>query len=225
MLITNFDSFVENLLTCGFSMGGENDEGVFALSNYFDENIKWHSGVVAYDPWEWRIKVLEDRDDIAYAKLFFKKSGFISRDWYPYFLCARRKGKTFEEAFLDGYITAAEKRVYDVINAYDAIPFHEIKRLAGFSKENKSEFEKAITGLQMKMFITMCGRKRKTSQFGAEFGWSSTVFCTVERYFSAEVFEKADRISPVEAAEKIKAQILSLNPQANLKKVTKFING
>lgn len=225
MLITNFDIFVENLLKCGFSMGGENDEGVFALSNYFDENIKWHTGEVDFDPWEWRIKVLEDRDDIAYAKLFFKKSGFISEAWYPYFLSARRKGKTFEEAFVDGEITAAEKRVYDVIASYDAIPFHEIKPLAGYSTENKTEFEKAITGLQMKMFITMCGRKRKTSQFGEEFGWSSTVFCTVEQYFSAEVFEKANRISPIESAEKIKAQILALNPQANLKKVTKFING
>ena len=27
------------------------------------------------DPWEWRIRVLDERDDIAYAKLFYKKSG------------------------------------------------------------------------------------------------------------------------------------------------------
>ena len=61
------------------------------------------------------MRVLEERDDIAYAKLFFKKSGFITREWYPYFLSARRSGFSFEDAYYGGTISNAAKRVYDAI--------------------------------------------------------------------------------------------------------------
>jgi hypothetical protein len=77
----------------------------------------------------------------------------------------------------------------------------------------------------MKMYLTMCGRQQKISQKGEEYGWSSTVFCTVESYFGNDVFEKADKIGDREAAEKITEQIYRLNPEANPKKIMKFIKG
>ena len=80
------------------------------------------------------MRVLDERNDIADTTLFFKKSGFITKEWYPYFLSA-------------------------------------------------------------------------------------------ERFFGGAVFEEADKI-PVEAAyEIIKEQILRLNPAAQEKKISKFING
>ena len=102
-MIQNFADFCRELLSCGFSMGGGNAKGIFALIDYdwtnqdvLDTPVKWHCGDPEVDPWEWRMRVLEERTDIAYSKVFFKTSGFITRDWYPFFYAVRRNGESFE---------------------------------------------------------------------------------------------------------------------------------
>jgi hypothetical protein len=77
----------------------------------------------------------------------------------------------------------------------------------------------------MKLFITICGARQKVSLQGAEYGWRSTVFCTVEKFWDKAVFEKANTISTGEAIEKITEQIYRLNPEANAGKIKKFIEG
>jgi hypothetical protein len=229
-MIRNYNDFVETLLVAGFSMGGGNDEGIYAVipwgwkeSPPYDTPVSWHTGDSDTDPWEWRIKVLDERDDIAYAKLFFKKSGYITKGWYPYFLAARREGKVFDDACADGKISDFAKRIYEVVMTRGSLSVEDIKSIGGFSKEDKSGFDRALTELQMKMYLTMCGKKRKLSRKGEEFGWSSTVFCTVESYFDKDIFEKAVAIGADEARRVIREQILKLNPQAQEKKISKFI--
>ncbi|HWQ79406.1 MAG TPA: hypothetical protein VN381_11340 [Anaerovoracaceae bacterium] len=56
-------------------------------------------------------------------------------------------------------------------------------------------------------------------------GWSSTVFCTAERFFGEEVFAEAGKTTEQEAVEKITERIYLLNPAAEPKKVIKFIKG
>ena len=148
-------------------MGGGNAKGIFALIDYdwlnrdlLDTPVKWHCGDPEVDPWEWRMRVLEERSDIAYSKVFFKTSGFITKDWYPYFYAVRRNGETFEEAYERGGISHTAKRIYDIVrDGYVAL--HEIKALGGFGKEDKSSFDRVMVELQMGMFITMTGRKQK----------------------------------------------------------------
>lgn len=227
-----YDDFITALLDAGFSMGGGNNDGVFAVIPWswdeappYDTPVRWHTGLPESDPWEWRMRVLDERDDIAYSKLFFKKSGYITKEWYPYFLAARRGSRGFMEAYADGTISHFAKRIYDVIIENETLPLHAIKQIGGFSKEEASRFDRALVELQMKMYLTMCGRQQKLSRKGELYGWSSTVFCTVERYFGKEILEKASRISEREAAEKITEQIYRLNLAAEPKKVAQFIKG
>jgi len=229
----NYNDFVSELLKAGFSLaGGGNDEDVFGLvAHSWDEEpppgspIRWHTGDPETDPWAWRIRVLDERTDIAYAKLFFRKAGYITKEWYPYFLSARRGDKVFEEEYEAGRISHYAKRIYDVIVQNGSLPLHEIKRLTGFSRADKAKFDNALTELQMKMYLTVCGERQKRSQMGLEHGWPSAVFCTTEQFFGEEVFEQAMEISADEAAEKITAQVFRLNPLAQEKKVIKFISG
>ncbi len=232
MVIQHYNDFIETLLKSGFSMGGGSDEGIYSIVPFswneehtFSTPIKWHTGDADTDPWEWRMRVLDERNDIAYGKLFFKKSGYISKEWYPYFLAVRREHATFEEAFMSGKISYMARKIYDVISAHDHVPLHAIKQLAGISKDNQSQFNTALVDLQMKLFITMCGRQQKISKVGNEYGWSSTVFCTTERFFEESVFDKALSLTKKDAQNHIREQILSLNPQADEKKLMKFING
>lgn len=118
-MISSFEDFCQELHRCGFSMGGGNAKGIFALIPYdwtnqdaIDTPVKWHCGDPELDPWEWRMRVLEERTDIAYAKLFFKTSGFITKEWYPYFYAVRRDGEILQDAYEDGKISRAAKRIY-----------------------------------------------------------------------------------------------------------------
>jgi hypothetical protein len=231
-VIRNYDDFVEALLNAGFSMGGGGNDGIYSIIPWnwneeppYDTPVRWHTEDADTDPWEWRIRVLDERNDIAYSKLFFKKSGYITKEWYPYFLAARRSGLDFEDAYTDGTISHFAKRIYDVVFTHDCLPLHTIKQLGEFSKEDKSGFDRALTELQMKMHITMCGTQQKLSQKGEAHGWSSTVFCTTERFFGEAVFGEAEKIPKDAAAQKIREQILKLNPAAQEKKITKFILG
>ena len=214
-MIQNFEDFCRDLNRCGFSMGGGNAKGIFALIDYdwlnqdmLDTPVKWHCGDPEVDPWEWRMRVLEERTDIAYSKVFFKTSGFITKDWYPYFYAVRRNGETFEEAYERGGISHTAKRIYDIVrDGYVAL--HEIK---------------ALVELQMGMFITMTGRKQKKNKYGIEYGWNSTVFTTVENFWAERDFEIPE-LDAEESYEKIRQQILLLNPTAEEKKIRKFIRG
>lgn len=79
-MIQNYDDFCGELLCAGFSVAaGGNDEGVFGLLKYgwndepHDCAVRWHTGDPGTDPWEWRVRVLKERRDIAYGKVFFAK--------------------------------------------------------------------------------------------------------------------------------------------------------
>ena len=76
-MIKNYNDFIEELFKAGFSgaIGGK-DDGVFGLFRYSwgaeeETGIHWHTGDSDTDPWQWRIRVLSERDDVAYSKIFF----------------------------------------------------------------------------------------------------------------------------------------------------------
>ena len=230
--IRDFNGFVENLLEAGFSMGGGNDEGIFALIPWswdetppYETPVRWHTGAPETDPWEWRMRVLDERSDISYSKVFFKKSGYITRDWASQFLALRRGKIGFEEAYAAGTISHAAKRIYSAILDHGTLPLHAIKQVAGFGAEEKSRFDSALTELQMRMYLNMCGRQQKLSQKGEEYGWYSTVFCTTEQFWGDEVFAQAAQIAREDAIQMIAKQVLLLNPNAESKKINKFILG
>ena len=229
-MIRNFEDFCCELQNCGFSMGGGNAKGIFALIDYdwtnqdqLDTPVKWHCGDPEVDPWEWRMRVLEERTDIAYSKVFFKTSGFITKDWYPYFYAVRRNGESFEDAYEQGRISHTAKRIYDIVSQ-NYIALHEIKTQGGFGKEDKSQFDRAMIELQMGFYITMTGRKQKKNKYGIEYGWNSTVFTTVKNFWEERDFD-LPKLDAKESYEKIKTQILKLNPNAEEKVIRKFIRG
>ena len=115
-MIKSFNEFCEKLLESGFSMGGGNPKGIYAIIPFDWKNpipgcpIAWHTGDAETDPWEWRMRVLEERDDIAYGKVFFGTSGYITKEWYPYFPAVRRRGLAFDEWYFEGRAGLLEKR-------------------------------------------------------------------------------------------------------------------
>jgi hypothetical protein len=230
MMISSYKDFIEELLAAGFSQFGLGKDSVASLFPYSwseqpgDCPVRWFCGDPDRDPWRWRERVLE-RDDIAYSKVFFKKHGFITRDWYAYFLAVRRQGRDFDDAYADGLYSRAALRIYDCLRQNGALPVHEIKPLTGFGKDEKASFERALAELQMGLYITVCGHAQKISRAGESYGWASDVYCLVEEFFPDAVFEATALLEPEAAAKKIEAQVCRLNPEAEPKNVRKFIHG
>ncbi len=230
-MVSNFSEFCGEVVRCGFSMGGGSAKGIYSIVPYtweqqdlLDTPVKWHTGDPETDPWEWRMRVLEERRDIAYSKVFFNVSGFISAEWYPRFLAVRRGGETFDEAFGRGAVSRMAKRAYDVIREIDSLAFHEIKSLAFIIREENSQFEQALTELQMKMFITIDGRAQKVNKYGIPYGWSSTSFSTVESFWRRRGVE-LEEMDPEKSYELIYRRVLELNPEAEKSRIERFIRG
>ncbi len=223
--ITSFQNFVENLDACGFTIAGINSENVFTLCDQFADNIVWHTGNPDTDPWEWRIRVLEERNDIAYAKLFFKKGGYIKRDHYAQFMAIRRPYSSVHAAYAEGMLDAYAKRLCEAIAHAGAIPIHELKKLFGVTRENAWRFERALVELQMSLYITICGNRQKISSDGASYGWHSTMFCTVEAFWGDEIVYEARYIDPVAAYRDLELQIYTINPGAVPRRVRTSICG
>lgn len=229
--INGFSDFCAALKECGFSMGGGNAKGVFALIpfDWREEPpgcpVRWHTGDADTDPWEWRMRVLEERDDVAYAKVFFRLSGYITREWYPLFLAVRRRGKNFEEMLRDGEVGRPARRIYEALSRLGAASVPELKREAGFSREEKAAFERGLTELQMKLLVTMCGRGRKVNRFGEEYGWENTLFCTPESFWGEGPIREAEELSPAEAEEAVLRRVFELNPAAEERTARRFVRG
>ncbi|MCL1975818.1 MAG: hypothetical protein FWG61_06645 [Firmicutes bacterium] len=232
MVLNNFNDFVKILLSSGFSIGGGNDEGIYAIVDYDWQNVPpgspviWHTGDSDTDPWEWRIRVLKECDGIAYSKCFFKKSGFITQEFYPYFLALRRGGLEFKDEYTDGLISHNTKRIYDIICEYGELPVHEMKAYGGFGREDKSKFDAALTELQMRLYLTICGTRRRMNAQGKEYGWETTIFCTTERFWeNTDVFARAARLNEADAYAAIRERVLKLNPAAGEQKIRRFAYG
>lgn len=230
MVIQNFDDFYGELKRAGFSLAMGNAEGIYAVIPFGwnekapdETRVRWHTGEAETDPWEWRMRVLNEKEDIAYAKMFFKKSGFITKEWYPYFLAARRAGRTLAEEYEDGLVSRMAKQIYELFTEHDSLAVDEVKQMIGAGREDKSRFDRALVELQMKLYLTMCGRRHKVSLSGAEYGWAATVFATTESFWGQEVFAQAEQLGRAEAAAAITAQVYRLNPAAEAKRIEKFI--
>lgn len=227
-MVNSFEEFCNEIHRCGFSMGGGNAKGIYAVIPYDWKstppgcNIVWHTGDSETDPWEWRMRVLEEQKEIAYAKVFFNASGYIAKGWYPYFLAVRRQGMTLADWYEIGKVSYFEKQIYNVIAENKKIAFHDIKNECGITKETNSQFEKALVNLQKNLFITMCGRMPKFNKYGEPYGWNSTVFCTVEDFWGEDLTAVMDA---EEAYQVIYNRILELNPEAKEKTIKEFILG
>ena len=65
----------------------------------------------------------------------------------------------------------------------------------------------------------------KVSLDGTSYGWHSTTFCTAEAFWGDDIAREARTIDPLAAYCELEAQIYRINPNAEPRKVRKFICG
>lgn len=221
IIIKEYEEFVQLINEIGFMPLSNNCIDFISLSAITHAE-SWHTDHPD-DPWLWKTRV-ETEHKAAYAKIFDKKPGFISLDWYPVFLAARRNNKGFDELYSDGLMSNYAKQIYSLFEHKYELAAHEIKALIGYGKESASKYEAALIELQMKMLVTGNGLKYKLSKSGEEYGWPVISYTTTERWIGQELMEKARNIDPAYAMETITKRIDEICPGADKRRIKKFID-
>ena len=124
--------------------------GEFTLSRYwFAEGVD--------GPWDWRMEVAR-RGVVAYGKLFPRKAGLVSREWYPDLANYRRNGYNFDSRYpvaKKGWQAIGTDVVMDVLLWEEPTLSKDQKRLAGLGGDGLKDFDTVTTNLRMQTYITV----------------------------------------------------------------------
>ena len=141
---------IENLIDkWGFLPFFVNDIEGFSIEEHVDPKC-WFTSMPG--PWEWKGEII--RDGYAYGKIFGKKCGFATLEWYRHLANWRRNGYDFESRKDAGLVPYQDQYVYNALADYGFIQSNGLKSAAGFDKSGgRKGFDTIITRLQMQCRI------------------------------------------------------------------------
>ena len=153
-------------------------------------------------PWEWRMEVAR-RGMVAYGKLFSKKAGLVSREWYPDLASYRRNGYDFDSRYEEGLASYREKYVMDVLLREGPTLSKDLKRMAGFGGDGLRGFDTVMTNLPMQTYVTVHSFEYARDKYGKPYGWGIARYAVAEDVLGVEVTQGAYNRSPEESKARI----------------------
>ena len=157
---------------------------------------------------------LARRGVVAYGKLFAKKAGLVSREWYPDLANYRRNGYDFDARYEDGLASHREKRVMDVLLREGPTLSKGLKRLAGFGSGGLKGFDTVMTNLQMQTYVTVHSFEYAHDKYGRPYGWGVARYAVTEDVLGADVTQGAYNRDPEESKARIIQHLGILCPEA-----------
>ena len=139
------------------------------------------------------------RGVVAYGKLFSKKAGLVSREWYPDFANYWRNGYDFDSRYEEGLASYREKCIMDVLLREGPTLSKGLKRLAGFGGDGLKVFDTVMTSLQMQTYVTVNSFEYAHDKYGKPYGWGIARYAATEDVLGAEVTQGAYDRSPEES--------------------------
>ena len=184
----------------------------------------WFTGFDgAWDAWEWKGPIAR-RKKCVYGKLFNKKAGFVSREWYPDLANWRRDGYDFDALYDDGKASHDDKLVYDMVDQRDdSVLSKELKKLGGFRKGGKKGFDTIITRLQMECYLVVADFTYMTDKKGNPYGWGVARYITPEKYYGKSFTGAVYQRKPEESKERLLTHFRRILPRANEKQLLKIL--
>ena len=190
------------ILGCGFLPLFRNAVPGFSV----EENVPsryWWSGDAAADPWEWRMILAEDAD-IAYGKFFNGVSGFISKDWFPYFAQLKRDGYDSDSAAEEGLLNRRLVKLMGAFKSGGEIIFSNVLKnetcLGG-------AFETALGMAQNKSFLICHSFAQRINRQGMPYGWHVARYCVPELKFGSGAVRSRYDMPVDDAREAVCSQV------------------
>ena len=164
-------------------------------------------------PWEWRMEAAR-RGVVAYGKLFRKKAGLVSREWYPDLANYRRDGYDFDARYDEGKASRREKAIMDALLQNGPMLSRDLKRAAGFEGGGLKGFDTAITNLQMMTYVTVHSFDYLTDKHGNPYGWGVARYAVTEQVLGEDITRGAYHRDPQESRQRLLRQLGLLCPDA-----------
>ena len=205
----------------GFLPLFENEVKGFSVEEHTDP-ADWWTDHEARDPWSWR-EQLARRGRVAYGKFFGGRAGFVSLDWFPRFVNARRDGYDFDALWEEGKAKAKMKRVMDLFPDREELFSNEVRRLAGFGSEGEHGFEGTVTALQMLTYLVVRDFRSRLNKAGQPYGWHIAVLCTPEARWGYDAVTSAYSEEPADSREAIILHLRSCLPEAGEKALRRLM--
>lgn len=195
-------------------------------------------------PWEWKGPVIGNLN-CAYGKLFQKKAGFVSMEWFPELVNYRRSIYNLKTQPKQGM----ERTIYNTVKEHESLLSKEIKALCGFKKKPtkrntnpfdswesealkdllnstkpKGEgFETLITRLQMGTWLVVADFEYLYNKEGEPYGWGIARYTTPEALYGEDAINASSHRSPEESKQRLTAYLSQLLPQATHTQILKII--
>jgi len=215
----------------GFLPFFSNEIEGFSAEEWTDPRYWWTENEKK-DPWVWR-EIIARRGKIAYGKFFDKKAGFISLEWLPYFVNARRGGYDFDARWEDGLAERREKLIMDVYlsegpdgeteYSHERILATALKKKCGFGKEGSKNFPGILTGLQMQTYLVISDFEKRRNKKGEEFGMPVSILLPPEAIWGREVVVSAYHEKPEESWQRIYDHVREMYGEAEEKDILTLI--
>mgnify|MGYP006916108131 CR=1 FL=1 len=172
--------------------------------------------------WEWKGAII--RDGYVYGKLFGRKCGFATLEWYRQLANWRRDGYDFDVRTDDGLAPHQDQHLYNALLPFGQLQSKGLKAAAGFDKAGgRTGFETIITRLQMQCYVCVADFPYLTDKHGKEYGWGVTEYTTPEALYGTRFTEGLYDMEPEASKERIRAHLAGLFPAATDAQIQRII--
>ncbi|MDO4563968.1 MAG: hypothetical protein Q4C12_09105 [Clostridia bacterium] len=218
--ITSCEELEHMVLEFGFLPFFRNEIPGFSVEDYTPPEL-WFSDTED-GPWEWKGPVARG-GTCVYGKLFRKKAGFISLDWFPDFANYRRDGYDFDARCDDGLVFYKDKYLYETIAESGSILTGDMKAKCNYGKDGNKGFDTVITRLQMQTYINIADFDYMTDKNGKQYGWGVARYTTPEVQYGYEIVTSAYSRSPEESRKRMLNYLEKLLPQAKEEQIRRLL--
>lgn len=243
MTTINYCGDIEKLISeLGFLPFFYNGIPDFSIEEFTPQEL-WFSDEEE-GPWEWKGPIIRNMD-CAYGKLFQKKAGFVSMQWFPELVNYRRSVYDLHAQPVD----SMERVIYNTVREHDSLLSKEIKAICGYkkkpakrstnpfdswessavkalmkaSKPKGDGFETLITRLQMGTWLVVADFEYLYNKKGEPYGWGVARYTTPEALYGEDVIRASSHHTPEESKALLMDYLRERLPQATEGQIVKMI--
>lgn len=183
----------------------------------------WYSSDHEWAVWEWKGPVIRETG-CAYGKFFEKKAAFVSAELFRDLANYRRDGYDFDARYDDGLASRRDLELYELIEKNAPVLSKTLKAMGDYRKGGRTGFETSVTRLQRQCYVVISDFVYALDRYGQPYGWGAAEYSTPEKLFGENFTAKVYSRSPGESGEIVAARLRALLPDADEKRIQKFLD-
>lgn len=165
--------------------------------------------------WKWKGPIVTEMPCV-YGKLFCKKAGFVSREWWPDLMNMRRARYPYPE---EG---TTERMILDTLRANGSLITRDLRSASGFDgPKMRSRFDAYVTKLEMGGYVVTEDFVYLRDKHNRPYGWGLSLLTTPEELYKDM---PPSQLTPEESYLRILNHLKQILPGVPEKDIRKLID-